>query len=511
MLLGALMGGSTVQEALGDDWTGFRGSNGDGTCSARIRTDWAANPPKVLWRKGASENLRDGFSSIAVSGGRLFTLVKRSVGGVNQEVCVALNASTGAEFWATPLGRARYDGGGNEGAPGNDGGDGPRSTPTVAGDRVYVFTAWLVLACLDAADGHVVWSKDLMAAPYNASPIAWQNGASPLVCNGLVIVNGNVSSKRLMAFRAGDGALAWSGQDDKMTHSTPVMAELGGVPQVIFYAQSGLVSVNPTNGVALWRHACSYNGVSVAASPVVAGDLVYCSAGYNTGARVVRVSKSGSAFSTTQIKRMPGALESHWATPVHHSGYLYGVYGTKEYGYAPLKCLKMDTLEEQWSQDGFGPGGVVLVRDKLLALSDAGALVLVDPSPAAYSELARFNALTGKCWNVPAVTDGRIYARSTKEIVALDVAVPLPPPLRITMLQFVGSNKVQVRFRNADGTAVDVARLSGIQVRASSDSAAPVGEWATLAGPLQLDNGTAFVEESTSQWPQRFFRIVENP
>ncbi|MGC8988667.1 MAG: PQQ-binding-like beta-propeller repeat protein [Verrucomicrobiia bacterium] len=496
---------------FGGDWPGFRGPNGDGTSNARIRTDWVANPPKVLWRKGASNNLQGGFSSIVVSGQRLFTMVRRSIGGTDQEVCVALDTETGGEFWSTPLGPATYDGGGNEGAAGNTGGDGPRSTPTVNGNRVYVFTSWLVLACLDAADGHVVWSVDLMAAPYKASVIPWQNAASPIVRDGLVIVNGNVPSKRIMAFNAETGSLVWSGHDDKMTHSTPVNAELFGVPQVIFYAQSGLVALNPVTGAVLWRHACSYNGVSVASSPVVAGDLVYCSAGYNTGARVIRVSKSGSTFSTTQIARTPGLFESQWATPVIYEGCLYGIFGTKEHATAPLKCLKLDTLEEQWSQDGFGMGGLLLVRDKLLVLTDAGALVLIQPTCAAYSEIARFPALSGKCWNVPAVIDGRIYARSTKEIVALDVSVPPPPKLRLEILRATRDGKVRIRFRNADGTPTEPGRLPGIQVLASSDVASPPATWDELISDLQIEDGTVFLDELTEAWPQRFYRIVENP
>jgi outer membrane protein assembly factor BamB len=501
----------SIAACLAGDWPGFRGPNGDGTCNARIRTDWASNPPKVLWRKGASNNLQDGFSSIAVSGDRLFTMVRRSINGSYQEVCVALDTETGAELWSRPLGPAKYDGGGNEGAPGNSGGDGPRSTPTVNGNRVYVFTAWLALACLDAADGHVVWSVDLTAAPYNASVITWQNAASPIVRDGLVIVNGNVPSKRLMAFNAENGTLVWSGHDDKMTHSTPVNAELLGVPQVIFYAQSGLVAVHPSTGAVLWRHACSYNGVSVASSPVVAGDLVYCSAGYGTGARVIRVSKSGSTFSTTQIARTSGMFESQWATPVCYEGCLYGIFGTKEYATAPLKCLKVDTLEEQWSQDGFGMGGALLVRDKLLVLTDAGALVLIQPTPAAYSEIVRFAALSGKCWNVPAVTDGRIYARSTREIVALDVSVPPPPQVRLEVVRSATDGKVRIRFRNADGTAIEPGRLPGIQVLAGSDVAAPRAMWAELVSDLQVQDGTVFLDELTEAWPQRFYRIVENP
>ncbi|MCX8107239.1 MAG: PQQ-like beta-propeller repeat protein [Verrucomicrobiae bacterium] len=490
-------------------WPAFRGPNGNGTSNARIRTDWSVNPPRVLWRKGAAENLQGGFSSISVGGGRLFTMVKRNIDGMAQEVCVALDAETGKELWAKPLGPANYNLGGDQGAPGNTGGDGPRSTPTLSGNKVYVFTAWLRLACLDTQDGRIVWSVDFTRPPYEAPVIEWQNAASPLVVDGLVIVNCNAPSGRIVALNAETGAVVWRKHDDKMTHSTPVLAEFTGVRQVLFYAQSGLVSVDPATGNPFWRHSCSYNNVCVAASPVVWGDLVYCSAAYSTGARVVRVSKSGSTFTATQVRRTPGQFQNQWVTPVCHEGYLYGIFGAGEYGTAPLKCVKLDTLEEQWSQSGFGPGGVLLVRDKLIVLADNGTLVVVEPTPELYIELARFKALSGKCWNVPAVTDGRIYARSTTEIVALDVSVPPPPPIRLELVQIVPEGKLRVQIRNQDGTPISAERLSNLQVLTSQDVKAPIETWDKLTDQLRLDNGMAYAEETVEASSKRFFIVVE--
>src|ERR1043165_4107108 len=136
-----------------DDWPQYRGPNHDGISAETIRTNWSEQPPRQVWKIP----LDPGLSSFSVSGGRAFTLVRRSITGQDQEYCIALNADTGAELWASPpLGIASYPHGG----VGPD--DGPRSTPTVDGDRVYVLTSYLRLYCLSATNGAVVWSKDLV-------------------------------------------------------------------------------------------------------------------------------------------------------------------------------------------------------------------------------------------------------------------------------------------------------------------------------------------------------------
>ena len=158
-------------------------------------------------------------------------------------------------------------------------------------------------------------------------------------------------------------------------------------------------------------------------TPVVAGDVVCCSAGYGVGAGACRISKTGEDFTATQLWYEPAnVLNNHWSTPVCQDGYLYGIFGFKQFGRAPLKCVEVATGKVLWSKDGFGPGGCTLVDGHVLVLSDRGELVLVKATPAGYSEAARTHAVAGKCWNVPCVSNGRIYARSTKEGVCLDVA-----------------------------------------------------------------------------------------
>ena len=115
-------------------------------------------------------------------------------------------------------------------------------------------------------------------------------------------------------------------------------------------------------------------------------------------------------------------VANHWSTPVYHRGHLYGMFSFKEYGSGPLKCVELATGKVKWEQPNFGAGNVILAGDTVLALSDAGELVTVEPNPATYREISRAKVVTGKCWSTPTLANGRIYVRSTREGVCLDAA-----------------------------------------------------------------------------------------
>jgi outer membrane protein assembly factor BamB len=399
------------------DWTQFRGPNHDGTSSEAILTSWPSNGLRKIWK----QPMKDGFSGITVGGGKVFTLVEREVDGAPQEVCVALDIKSGDELWAAPLGIAKYDGGGDRGAPGNDKGDGPRSTPSYDEGKVYTYSSRMVLKCVDASDGRPIWACDILKEHAGAN-ITWESAASPLIEGNLVFVAGGGAGEALLAFDKNDGHVVWKGQDDLMTQSTPVAATILGERQVIFFTQKGLVAVTPATGAVLWRFPFKFK-TSAAISPVVCGDVVYCSAAYGVGTSACKITRTDAGFSAAEIWHQPAnILANHWSTPVYEDGYVYGVSGQAKFGAAPLVCVEVATGRVAWSQPGFGPGGCTLVGGNVLVLSDAGDLVLVKATPTSYEEVARSHVLAGKCWNCAAVSNGRIYARSTREGVSLDVS-----------------------------------------------------------------------------------------
>jgi outer membrane protein assembly factor BamB len=159
---------------------------------------------------------------------------------------------------------------------------------------------------------------------------------------------------------------------------------------------------------------------------VVGGDVVFCSAGYEIGGAACQVSKKGDRFEAKELWRLRGdtPVASLWSTPVCKDGYLYGMISYKEFGNGPLKCVDLKTGAVKWAQPGFGTGNVLLAGNNLLALADDGRVAMVEATPAGYRELGRFKAIEGKCWSNPALSEGRLYVRSTKEGACLDLSAP---------------------------------------------------------------------------------------
>ncbi|WP_145172866.1 PQQ-binding-like beta-propeller repeat protein [Rubripirellula lacrimiformis] len=398
-----------VSVAQAGDWPQYRGLAGDGKSVESIG-QVSSDAMKVLWNVPAPL----GFSSMSVADGLAYTLIARD----DKETVVALDAATGQEVWSVPLGSSKYEqGGGDSGAPGNRGGDGPRSTPTVDGDRLYVYDSYMVLSCLDTKTGRVLWQHDVIAENEGRN-IKWLNASSPLIEGNRVIVGGGGAGQSFLAFDKSTGDRVWASGDETVTHATPILAEVGGKSGVVFFTQSGLVAVGADDGQEVWRAKFPFS-VSTAASPVADGDLVYCSAGYGVGAGLFKIDNQSTP---QEMWYKSNELMNHWSTPVVHDGHLYGIFEFKKYGKAPLQCVELSTGEIKWNERGFGPGNCILVGDKLVVLSDAGEVVIAKATPTAYEEVARKQVLEGKCWSTPAYSDGKIFVRSTQQAacVAID-------------------------------------------------------------------------------------------
>jgi outer membrane protein assembly factor BamB len=395
------------------DWPQYRGPNLDGTTSEKdIAKRFPKGQPKTLWKKPVG----NAFGSFAVAGGKAYLFMEK--GG--KEVCVALNPDNGEQLWATPIDKTIFE---------NQGGNGPRTTPTIDGDRVYVFGTYFKLACLNAADGKPVWEKELAKEHSaqtndNRTIKAWGNAMSPVIVGDMVIVAGGGAGQTFLAFNKSDGKLIWKSGDEKVTHATPTLATIHGQQQLIFFVQSGLVSLDPKDGKELWRFAFPFK-IATASSPIIGGkngDVVYCSAGYGVGSAACRVSKDGEKFSASQLWRAESENMNHWTTPVHLDGHLYGIFGFRQLGTAPLECIDIETGKKTWSKPGFGSGGgTILVDGHVLVQGDKGDLTLVKASPDKYEEEGRIQALGGKCWTMAIVVDGRIYSRSDNQAVCIEL------------------------------------------------------------------------------------------
>jgi outer membrane protein assembly factor BamB len=495
LLLSLLLALAWQSQARAAEWPYYRGPNHDGVSTDCIQAQWPLPGPPEIWRR----LLTNGFSSFAVSQARACTLETRGSSEQPQEVCLALNAETGAELWATPIGPAVYDDGSGEG-------DGPRSTPAIKDGRVFVLSAYLKLYCLSITNGQVLWCRDFMQE-LGAPNIWWQNAASPVLDGDLIFLNCNAADGTLAALRQSDGHIVWRTGTNLLTHSTPVPATLHGVRQVIFYTQSGLASLAATNGSVLWTYPFPFNYTTAAMSPVVWDDIVYCSATGSTGAGAVRITHEGDRFVATELWRKPGRLRNYWSTPVCLDGFLYGMFELDSGSPTrTLRCVDLQTGDVFWSQSGFGSGGILLVDGRLLILSETGELVLAETNPFAYLELARAQILSGKCWNIPGVSDSRLYARSTTEAVCLDLSDQTAPAPLVLAIQRPAGGPLRLRVSSSDGNPISPARLAAIKIH-SAASLPPTG-WSRLTNNLVLTNGSIEVAVEPSA-AHRYFIAVE--
>jgi outer membrane protein assembly factor BamB len=396
---------------VASDWPQFLGPSRDGSYAGgdvAPAASWGTGGPPVVWRRDVGH----GFSGPAVAGGRVFLFHR--VG--DREVLECLEAGTGKPLWTDGAPTTYRDDFGFD--------PGPRATPAVAGGAVFTFGAQGVLCCRDAKTGKPRWSVDT-AAQFRADKGFFGFACSPLVESDAVIVNVGGADAGVVAFDAGTGAVRWRATDDAAGYASPVAATVAGKRRVFAFTASALWLIDPAGGKTLsefpW-HAPIRTSVN-AASPLVIGEQVFLSASYGAGAALLRVRGDGQL---EKVWSGDDSLSSHYATPVHRDGFLYGFHGRQEAG-PSLRCVQLKTGKVRWEQENFGAGAILLAGDQLLVLTEKGQLVAAPATPDGFKPTARAQVLPFECRAYPALAGGRLYARSKDKLVCVDLRARAKP------------------------------------------------------------------------------------
>ena len=387
---------------MAQDWPQFLGPARDGMyAGANLNMTWPKEGPAVAWQMKVGE----GFSAPVVAGGRL-ALFHR-VGNKERLDCV--EARTGKPVWHYEYATDYQDDFSR--------GDGPRATPAIADGRVFAFGPAGVLTCLNFTNGAKLWSVDT-GKEFGASKGFFGMVCSPLVEENSVLMNIGGKSAGIMAFDAASGKVLWKRGSDEASYSSPVAATINGKRYALFVTRKFFTSLDSQNGKVVfeypWQPAIQAS-VS-AATPLVIGDLVFISASYGAGAVVLKFKESGPE----KLWSGDDILSNHYATSVHHDGFLYGFDGRQEQG-CNLRCVELKTGKVRWSQDRFGAGTVTLAGDKLLLLTEKGELICAPATPAAFKPIARAQILPYGVRAYPALADGLFYARSGEKLICLDL------------------------------------------------------------------------------------------
>jgi outer membrane protein assembly factor BamB len=368
----------------------------------QIETDWSKSPPVELWRRP----IGPGWSSFAVRGDLFYTQEQRG----EEEFVSCYNSATGKPVWAHRDVARFWE---------SNAGPGPRATPTLHDGHLYSFGATGIVNALDAADGRVLWSRNAGTDTGMKVP-GWAFASSPLVVGDMLIV---AASGKLIGYDIATGAQRWVGPKEGDSYSSPQLATIDGVEQILLMSAQGATSVAPADGTLLWKHAWPSDTRILQPAVTPDGDLLITGGDAMGGVGIRRIAIThGPAGWTTEERWTSSGLKSNFNDFVVYDGHVFGFNG------GILACLDVKDGKRLWKGGHFGAGQLILLRDPrlLLVLSEEGEIALVKADPGQFTELARFRALEGKTWNHPVLVGDRLLVRNGTEMAAFRLSLARP-------------------------------------------------------------------------------------
>ncbi|MDZ4684505.1 MAG: PQQ-binding-like beta-propeller repeat protein [Planctomycetaceae bacterium] len=447
----------------GEDWPQFLGPRDTGVSGETgLLERWPAEGPPMLWNR----KLGEGYAAPSVRGERVVVQHRLR----DTEIVECLHAQTGETLWKSEYPTDFADPYGYNG--------GTRCSPVLSETRCYTYGPQGKLLCLELATGKKVWEHDT-ATEWKVPQHFFGAGCTPILDGDrLFVLVGGQPNAGVVAFDAATGKPVWEavGKDtwdgaptdepgnrpyqwtsDEMivSYSTPVVATIHGRKHLLCLMRQGLVSLDPADGALNFKYwfRSRLNDSVNAARPVVIDDQIFLSAAYDTGMALLKVQPDGKSFDV--VYRDKRGMSTHWCTPLHLDGYLYGFSGRHEKE-GELQCIDRDTGELQWQTSGFtrdlseleqdpntgklrdkatgepmawpfyGRGSKILADGKFIVLAERGTLSLVKPDPTQYVEISRcgFPQLGYPSWAAPVLSRGRLLLRSESHLVCLDVLKP---------------------------------------------------------------------------------------
>ena len=388
-------------QAASTDWPQWRGPDRSGVSQEKgLLAQWPRTGPPRAW---AAANLGNGFGSVAVRGDRVYVQGLKN----RQSVVSSLNRETGALVWSTPIGP-----GGD-----NDRGPGPRGTPTVEADRLYVLTETGDLASLRVADGTIVWRRNILK-DFRSRNISWLVSESPLIDGDHVIVSPGGQGASMVALDKLTGKTVWTTAElhDAAGYASAIAADVGGVRTLMTFTSEAGVGVRASDGKLMWRNTQASNGTANIATPVYADGKVFYTSSYGAGGVLLNLSAAGG---------MVRGQEAYFTRNMqnHHGGVV--VVGRHLYGFhnAVLTCLEFATGQQVWRDRSVGKGSVTVADGHLYLLGEDNVVGLAEASPAGYRETGRF-AIADQgwpSWSHPVVSGGHLYIRNQQTLTSYDV------------------------------------------------------------------------------------------
>lgn len=384
-----------------EDWPGWRGLDRTGVSDETgWKADWGTQAPPILWQK----QLGPAASCVAVVGDRAYVM-----GNVqNNDVLYCLDVNTGNEIWTDryrcPLAPRSFEGG-------------PGCTPVIDDGRVYTLSHQGDLRCVSAADGQLIWAKDLQR-DFGGKRPRWGYSESPLIIGDRLIVKPGGNNAAIVALDKTTGDLKWRSGSHGASYASSIQFQFNNQTCIASFNDYGLETLRASDGRVFgsyrWKTAYDVN----AATPIEHDGYIFISSGYRTGAALLQVT-GGKLIERYTTKDMANQMNPS----VLIDGHVYGFSGNA--GRADLVCLQFDNGAVKWRQGGLGAGALIGADGKLIMLSERGELIIAEASPAGFEPLTRFKALNDRCWVAPTLANGQLYVKDNDgRLICYDVSKP---------------------------------------------------------------------------------------
>ncbi|NOT59498.1 MAG: PQQ-like beta-propeller repeat protein [Acidobacteria bacterium] len=394
--------GNTAADA---EWPQWRGALRDGkSVETGLLKTWPEKGPGVSW---SIANLGEGYGSLAIRGERIYVQGTSGATGEAKSTVFCLNRADGKQIWSVAFG-PRLD---------QDKGNGPRGTPTLDGDRMYVLTENGDLACLREKDGSSVWSKNILKEFGGSNP-KWLISESPLIDGNKLIVSPGGKEAGIVALDKMTGKEIWRTKElsAETGYASNIIAEVGGVRSYLNFTSSAAVGVRASDGKLMFSYANASNRTANCATAVLADNKVFFSSAYGTGGALLNLKaengevKAEEAYFTKEMMNHHGGM-------VLVNGYLYG------FSNAILTCIEFNTGKVMWKDRSVGKGSLTYADGMLYLLGEKQLVGLAEASPTAYAEKGRFpiNDRGWDSWAHPVVLGGKLYIRNQNELTCYDV------------------------------------------------------------------------------------------
>jgi outer membrane protein assembly factor BamB len=401
-LLPVLIGCMVMGAPADRDWPQWRGPDRTGlSAETGLLKQWPASGPAALWNVS---NIGRGYGTVAIQGSRIHVQGTQNA----QSAVFCLNRADGKPVWVRPLGRSLDQ----------DKGGGPRGTPTVEGDRIYVLTEDGDLACLQAKDGSVVWARNILK-DFKASNPRWLISESPLIDGNNLIVTPGGPGAGIVALDKATGNTVWVAQElsDPAGYSSCIVAEIQGVRTIMTLTSEAGVGVRATDGKLMWRYTKVANDTANVTTPICSNNMVFYTSNYNTGCALLKLSKADNGLLKAEEVYFSREMMNHHGGVVLVNGYLYG------FSNAILTCLQYETGKPMWKNRSVGKGCLTYADGDLYLIGEGNTAGLAEANPSAYVEKGRF-AIADQgwpSWAHPVVCAGKLYIRNQGMLTCYDV------------------------------------------------------------------------------------------